>query len=234
MTIFHVSYAPLRCALYAMSNPTPPPDVSDTKPRWERRKDARPQELMAAALDLFVERGFSATRLEDVATAAGVSKGTVYLYFPNKEELFKAVIREGMTPALAQGSQLIMQHQGSCTALLRQYVQGWWEMIGETKLSGICKLMSAEAGNFPEIAQFFLDEVIKPSDALIQQILQRGIDTGEFRAVNVETMNYVLKAPVLFLILWKHSFGPCGLQQIDPAMYLDTLIDLALNGLLRR
>ena len=105
---------------------------SETKPRWERRKDARPQELLAAALDLFVERGFAATRLDDVAAQAGVSKGTLYLYFANKEELFKAVVRENMLPALGEGEEAIEKCDGNSADLFRDIMLGWWERIGAT------------------------------------------------------------------------------------------------------
>src|SRR3954469_7259386 len=117
---------------------------SESKPRWERRKEARPQELLAAALDLFVERGFAATRLDDVAARAGVSKGTLYLYFANKEELFKAVVRESMLPALDEAEDLIKHHQGHSAALFEDIIMGWWERIGQSKVSGITKLIMAE------------------------------------------------------------------------------------------
>ena len=96
-----------------------------SKPRWERRKDARPQELLAAALDLFVERGYAATRLDEVAARAGVSKGTLYLYFENKEELFKAVVRENMVPPLADAEELINTIEGRSSDLLRLCIDGW-------------------------------------------------------------------------------------------------------------
>src|SRR5688500_5228440 len=105
------------------------------KPRWTRRKDARPQELLAAALDHFVERGYAATRLEDVARQAGVSKGTLYLYFTNKEELFKAVVRESLLPELGQAEDIIAAFTGDTRDLLAQFIRMWWERIGETKLS---------------------------------------------------------------------------------------------------
>src|SRR6478672_4464076 len=132
----------------------------DVKPRWERRKDARPQELLAAALDLFVERGYAATRLEDVAAQAGVSKGTLYLYFANKEDLFKAMVRENVVPVIGEAESIIDGHEGASADLFREIILGWWERIGNTKLSGITKLMMAESGNFPEVAQFYHDEVI--------------------------------------------------------------------------
>src|ERR1700712_3913263 len=118
----------------------------DTKPRWERRKDARPQELLAAALDLFVERGFAATRLDDVARRAGVSKGTLYLYFDSKEDLFKAVIREGYVSRITEFAERMKDFQGTSAELIRELVNTWWEKIGATKLAGITKLMMSEAG----------------------------------------------------------------------------------------
>ena len=135
------------------------------EPRFERRKDARPSELTAAALELFVEKGFAATRLEDVAARAGVSKGTLYLYFDSKEELFKAVIQSAVVPVLAQGEQIFETFTGTASDLLRELVQGWWRLFGSTPLSGIPKLMISEASNFPEIAKYYHDNGHRPREA---------------------------------------------------------------------
>lgn len=207
------------------------------KPRWERRKNARPQELLAAALDIFVERGFALTRLEDVAKLAGVSKGTLYLYFENKEELFKAVVRENIIPTLGAAEQEVAVFQGSSAELLRHVMFGWWQLVGMTKLSGIAKLIISECGNFPELAKFYHEEVISRSDKMIISIIQRGIDTGEFRQVDGPQLAKVLVAPMLMLILWKHSFGTANidtgpLPYHNPQDYLNNFIDLCLHGLL--
>jgi AcrR family transcriptional regulator len=204
----------------------------DLKPRWERRKDARPQELLAAALDLFVERGFASTRLEDVAKRAGVSKGTLYLYFANKEELFKAVVRENIIPAIGAAEDNIAGFEGHSADLLRALMTGWWDAIGATKLSGITKLMMAECGNFPDLAQFYNDEVIARSNTMVTRMLERAIARGEFRAVDPAMTTHVLTAPVLMLMLWMHSVGPCQNQSIDPHAYINSFIDLALHGLM--
>lgn len=202
------------------------------KPRWERRKDARPQELLAAALDLFVERGYAATRLEDVAARAGVSKGTLYLYFTNKEELFKAVVRENVVPVLGEAEGIVETYEGSSAQLFREIILGWWERIGNTKLSGITKLMMAESSNFPEVTQFYHDEVISRGNAMIVRMLERGIQRGEFRNIDVkQTMNIVC-APMLMLMMWKHAFNTCRVDPIDPENYLNSFIDLFLHGLL--
>jgi AcrR family transcriptional regulator len=208
--------------------------VTKSKPRWARRKEARPQELLAAALDLFVERGYAATRLDDVAARAGVSKGTLYLYFANKEELFKAVVRESLIPLLAEAEETMNRYQGHSAELLREFILGWWQSIGETKLSGIAKLIMAESGNFPEVARFYHDEVILRCNAFIIRMLERGIERGEFRAIDTAQAQQVIVAPVLMLMMWKHSYSACQLEPISPRAYLDCLIDLLLNGLLNK
>jgi AcrR family transcriptional regulator len=202
------------------------------KPRWERRKDARPHELLAAALDLFVERGFASTRLEDVARRAGVSKGTLYLYFENKEDLFKAVVRNTIVPAIGEAELSIAEFDGHSADLLRSVIHHWWQRLGATKASGIIKLVMAEADNFPELGKFYQEEVIKRGTAMISRMLERAIAREEFRPVNVTMVTQVVIAPVLMLITWKHSVGPCERAQLDPQAFLDTFLDVSLQGLL--
>jgi AcrR family transcriptional regulator len=206
--------------------------VFKSKPRWCRRKEARPQELLAAALDLFVERGYAATRLDDVAARAGVSKGTLYLYFANKEELFKAVVRENVLPVIGEAEEMIDRHEGSCEALFRGIMIGWWERVGNTRLAGISKLMLAESGNFPEVAKFYHEEVINRSKAMIGRVLERGIERGEFRPIDAGQAVSVVVAPMIMLMLWKHSFNACGVEAISADAYLKCFTDLLLHGLL--
>lgn len=208
------------------------PSPQETKPRWERRKDARPQELLAAALGQFVERGYAATRLEDVARRAGVSKGTLYLYFANKEELFKAVVREHIVHAIGEAEQEVANFPGHSGELLRIILMRWWAQIGATELAGITKLMMAEANNFPDLARFYDEEVIARGNALISSVLVRGVQRGEFRPLDPQVMTPVLTAPVLMLMMWTHSFMPCDTGPLDPVAYMDAFIDVSLRGLL--
>jgi len=204
----------------------------DTKPRWERRKEARPQELLAAAIDLFVERGFASTRLEDVARRAGVSKGTLYLYFANKEELFKAVVRDSIVTVIGEAELSVAEFDGHSAELLRNVIMAWWQRVGATKVSGISKLVTAEAGNFPELAKFYQEEVISRGTGMISSMLERGIERGEFRCIDVRQMARVLIAPILMLITWKHSVGPCDRGDLETRAFLETFLDVALHGLL--
>lgn len=205
----------------------------DSKPRWERRKDARPHELLAAAIDLFVEHGYAATRLEDVARRAGVSKGTLYLYYANKEELFKAVVRESILPFLGKAELSVAGFEGHSADLLRSVVMNWSSQIGQSKASGLGKLMLAEAVNFPELAKFYREEVMSRTVRMISSIVERGVGRGDFRAVDIPQMTRVLIAPMMMLNVWKHSaVAPCDCGVLDAQVYLENLLDLALHGLL--
>ncbi len=208
------------------------PDVSPPYKR-ERRKQDRPGELLEAALDLFVEKGFAATRVEEVAARAGVSKGTLFLYFPSKEDLFKAVVRENVVTPVAQGAAEVAQFQGSSGELLEWMMLQWWHRYGATKASGISKLVMSEASNFPDLAVFFRNEVIEPAHALVRNALQRGIDRGEFRPMNVDLALHSVMSPLLFLVMWKHSMGPCCPihEQIEPEAFISQHARLMARGL---
>jgi len=221
-------------SLTHVSSHQPPPNVeAATAAKRGRRKNARPGELLAAALDLFVEKGFAGTRVEEVALRAGVSKGTLFLYFSSKEELFKAVVRQYIGSHLRAGFEALAARQEPATELLAYCIGQWWERYGVTKASGITKLMMSEASNFPELAAFYQQEVIMPGRALIRG-LQRGVDSGEFVIDDIDNTVYIVLAPLMFLILWRHSMGPCSptTQQIDPARFLKSQIDILLRGVM--
>jgi TetR/AcrR family transcriptional regulator len=207
--------------------------AASVRAKRERRKDARPGELLTAALELFVEKGFAATRAEEVAKRAGVSKGTLFLYFSSKEELFKAVVRENISGRFNAWNAEFDSFQGNTSDLLRYSVNVWWQQIGSTKASGITKLMMSEAGNFPELAAFYHHEVIQPGRELIQRVLQRGVESGEFRPIDPQYSVYTVLAPMLFLAMWKHSMGSCSADgmQIDPEKYIAVQVDTILSGL---
>jgi TetR/AcrR family transcriptional regulator len=199
----------------------------------ERRKEARPGELLAAALDLFVEKGYAATRVEEVAQRAGVSKGTLFLYFSSKEELFKAVVRENISGRFAEWGEELSTFEGSSEELLRYCMSSWWERVGSTKASGIPKLMMSEAGNFPELVRFFQQEVVQPGNDLIQRILQRGVERGELRAADPTYGIFSILAPMIYLNMWKHGGGSCGDARValDPQQYIASQVHTILFGL---
>jgi AcrR family transcriptional regulator len=202
-------------------------------PPRQRRKEARPQELLDAALELFVEKGFAATRSDEVAVRAGVSKGTLYLYYPSKEELLKAVIQQNLSQLLAESSGIADEFEGPTTELLAFLMNAWWERVGNTPAGGIHKIMMSEVRNFPEIAQFYREEVIQPATDLLVRTLKRGVERGEFREVPYDEVTHVLFAPLIFMALHKHSFGACEGMNLDPGRVIATHIDIVLHGLLK-
>ena len=208
-------------------------NVQSSAVKRERRKEARPGELLDAALDLFVEKGFAATRADEVAARAGVSKGTLFLYFQSKEELFKAVVRENISGCLTEWNAEFEAFEGSSADMLTYCMNAWWDRVGATKASGITKLMMSEAKNFPDLAAFYQREVIQPGQALIRRILQRGVDRGEFRPLDLDYAVYSVVAPIIYLMLSKHSMSVCMRddQPVDPEKYIASQLATLLYGM---
>jgi AcrR family transcriptional regulator len=208
--------------------------ISSAKAGHSRRRatpEVRAADILNAALDMFVENGFAATRLEDIAERAGVSKGTLYLYFESKEALFKAVIRETIVPVVERAEQQVEAFSGSSRDLLALSLRGWWSALSETRMTGLPKLVLAEATNFPEVARTYFDEVVLRVRGLFARVLRRGIERGEFRPLDVEYTARVMIAPVVMAQIWKHSLVKCQIDAIDFERQLDVLIDLTLNGI---
>jgi len=205
---------------------------SDSPSRWRRRKDARPEEILDAALDLFTEKGFSATRMIDVAHNAGISKGTLYLYFESKEAIFRAVVQEMITPRLDEFEAMVAQFKGPSDELLRRMIKGWWQGVGETRLSAIPKLITSEAGNFPELAEYFVDNVVKRGRKVFTDIISRGISTGEFNEYEPKAVARLIVAPLVQLTIWMHSLKAFD-ENMNNDDYLELHIEFILKGLVK-
>jgi AcrR family transcriptional regulator len=202
-------------------------------PRWERRKESRPSELLEAALGIFVERGYAAARLEDVAARAGVSKGTLYLYYANKEELFKAVVRTSIAPLIAETREVIEASAQDSETLLGEFLRIWWTRYGGTRLAGITKLVVGEAGNFPEMARFYNAEVVSGNQELITTILKRGMSRGEFRKLDVDAVAHSVMAPLVLKSIWANSIEPCcsAAAEMDPERFITHHLEMLLRAL---
>src|SRR2546422_3469142 len=204
------------------------------RPRWQRRKAARPAEIVTAALEVFVQRGFAAARLEEVARRAGVTKGTLYLYFKSKEALFKAVVRETIVPVIAQGEALAQSFTGTARELVERLVREYWRLVGETELAGIPKLMMAEAATFPQLTRFYYEEVVTRGHRLMAGVIERGIKSGEFRKVDVATAAKLAMSPLMHATVARRAFASCMPEGFDVQQYLDTHIDLYLHGIAKQ
>jgi len=201
------------------------------RPRWRRRKEARPAEIIAAALESFAERGFAATRLDDIAARAGVTRGTLYLYFPSKEELFKAVVRQSIVPIIARGEAMVANSQEPSAELLRKLLLSIPMAVAGSPVSAIPKLVLSEARNFPDLARFYLREVVRRGRRLLKAIIERGIARGEFRAVDKDYVFFSVMSPLLVAMLWKHSLEPYDGKRLDVQALCRAHLDLLLSGL---
>ncbi len=199
--------------------------------KWLRRSDARPAELTAAALRQFSEKGFAATRLEDVAAAAGVSKATVYLYFENKERLFEAVIREAINSRFERADAFFQAFDGPTPNLVRTLMRFLETSLLDGPFPPMIKLLISESANFPELARVWGEVGPKRALALIQRVIQRGIDRGEFRPVNPEHHAPLVISPLFLLAVWQHAFTPHMNLHLDRSAILAAHVELLLRGL---
>jgi len=202
----------------------------DNTCRWRRRKEDRPAEILAAALKIFAVKGFAATKLDDIAKEAGVSKGTLYLYFESKEFLFKSLINEFVLPQISRAQQLANDHQGPVKEFLLELAKHWWLSVGMTDLSGIPKLMITEAANFPELAKFYQENVIQPGRQLITELIEQGISRNEFRECNSSEVARHFMGPLVFAAIWQRSLAPFD-DSYDVDKYINTHLEIFMRGL---
>lgn len=199
--------------------------------RWERRSEARPREIVAAAVQLFTERGYAATRMEDVAARAGVTKATVYLYFADKPRLFEAVVREAMSPKIDRVEAMIAEFDGSTLTLLRMLLT-FFEGLLDTSYGGIVRMIVAESTTFPELSELYADLVLRRGVALMTGIIERGVARGELRDVDARAVVPLVMGPVVLLGIFRHAFR--GLDVFAPASaVLSEHAELLLRGLAR-
>ena len=176
---------------------------SSQEPRWRRLPEERPQQIIDAALAIFGERGLSCARLEDIAKRAGLSKGTIYLYFPNKEELFREVVRHTVIAQIERAErELAAASKLSATETLVQFVRGYWGFLRSPNFTALFKLVHAELTNFPDLARFYSREVVERTLRLVTGILESGMQSGEFRRNDPAVVARMLGPMLLMHALW--------------------------------
>ncbi|HUB84966.1 MAG TPA: TetR/AcrR family transcriptional regulator [Rhizomicrobium sp.] len=200
-------------------------------PRWKRRKTARPQEILDAALACFAERGFAATRMDDIAARAGVTKGTIYLYFENKEAVFKTLARESIVLRLSEVRESMQHFDGRTADLLRFVITAMNDFIATSDRVVLPKVLLAEVGNFPDLAKFWREEIIDRGLGLFASVIERGIARGEFRKLDPQHVARLCIAPMLVSIFWRTTFAQFDRTPFDYQKFIDTHLDILLRGL---
>jgi AcrR family transcriptional regulator len=199
--------------------------------RWTRRKQARPSEILDAAVAAFAEKGFAATRMDDIARRAGVTKGTIYLYFESKEEVFKSLIRDSIGKTIATTSADARGFEGPTPDLIRLVLRAIANLLATSDRIVLPKIIIAEAGNFPELARFYRTEIIERGLGLLSSIVERGIARKEFRPLPPGHVARLCIAPILFIMIWRTSFAQFDSVPYDFDGLVETHIDILLKGL---
>jgi len=199
--------------------------------KQRRAPSERPQEILEAALGLFVEKGFAGTRLDDVAERAGLSKAAIYLYFKDKEALLEGVIRQTISANLGTVEALAKAHQGKVSNLIPAILEFMASRVEDTPMPSIAKLVIAESRAYPEIGRFYLKEVIGRGIPLFEGLIARGVAQGEFRPVDPMLTVRSLIGPMLLSIVWKTVFEPLGGDRLDVRALARHHADLMLRAL---
>jgi AcrR family transcriptional regulator len=199
--------------------------------RWNRRKEERSPEILDAALACFSEKGFAATRMDDIAARAGISKGTIYLYFDSKEAVFKALARASIGAQLALVRAQLSSFQGSSAELLRFVIGTIGNFAATSDRVVLGRVLLAEAGNFPELAEFWRREIIDQGLGLFESIIRRGQESGEFRSIPPEHAARLCVAPILVMVLWRTIFARFDDKPYDYHGLIAGHLDTLLQGL---
>ncbi|HMI95210.1 MAG TPA: TetR/AcrR family transcriptional regulator [Micropepsaceae bacterium] len=201
--------------------------------RWRRRKDARPQEILEAALSVFAEKGFAAARMEQIAARAGVSKGTIYLYFDSKEAVFRALVHEMLGTQLARFADSARASSGPVAPVIADILRMIGEFVATSNRVVLPKIVIAEAGNFPDLARIYREEVIERGLGLFAGLLKKGMASGELRSLPLPHAVRLCIAPVLLAAMWRTTFAQLDSEPYDYPGLIEAHIATLLRGLQR-
>jgi AcrR family transcriptional regulator len=201
------------------------------QPKWRRRSEARPGEIVQAALEVFAEKGFAAARLDDIARQAGVSKGALYLYFETKEDLFRAVVREAVAPNLDMVEAMLAQATLPFPDLLRLLFARIVMVIGASKMGAVAKLVIGESRNFPELARVWHDEVVSRALTAVSGAIAAAQARGEVRPGDPRFHAFSIIGPVLTGVIWRETFTPVGAPTIDLEALVRQHAETVITGL---
>jgi AcrR family transcriptional regulator len=209
-------------------------DMIGTRPETRRRRKAeRPQEIVEAAFAEFSRNGYATTTLDQIAERAGVTKGTIYVYFENKEHLFISMVREITKTTFDTVQEMFESHEGSTAELLRaQFSFFYQHIVEDRRRRDVLRMLIAEAPRFPELADRYYQEIIRPCLDLLKQAIQRGMDRGEIRKSSIIDSPQVVIAPIALVDMWMMMFD--DRQPLDLKAYFDAHLELVLNGLLAK
>lgn len=196
-----------------------------TSPRYQRRKEDRPEEITAAAFEVFAEKGYAAARVEEVARRAGVSKGLTYLYFKTKEELFKAVVRSVVVKRVDALLEALDATELSSEEFMRGPLLDFMKRVPGSPIAIVIRLLIAEGQRHPDLVDFYFDNVVSRGLDAITRFIDTGVRNGEFRRTVVNDLPHVVLAPMMLSIVWRIVFAE---RDLDTDKLMETQVDMLL------
>lgn len=200
-------------------------------PKWQRRSEDRPREIRAAALEVFAEKGFAAAKLDEIAKRAGISKGTLYLYFKDKEDLFRAVVRDSIAPnveAILSGISLL---EARFPDVVRMFLTGFAEREARLPVGAVAKIVIGESRNFPELARVWHDEVASKAITALAALVERAQQRGEVHEGDPRLYAFSLMGPMVLGALWRATLVPAGGAPLDLVELARQHAETVLHGL---
>jgi AcrR family transcriptional regulator len=202
-------------------------------PRWQRRAEDRPREICAAALEVFADKGFAAARLDEIARRAGVSKGTLYLYFKDKEDLFRAVVRDTIAPNIEAIAAAVATAEIPFADVVPMILARFAEKTAKAPIGQVAKIVLGESRNFPELAKVWHDEIASKAIGLIAGLIEKAQARGEVRAGDPRLHAFTLMGPMVLGMLWRETLQPVGGDPVDIAQLAKQHGETVLAGLLK-
>ena len=202
------------------------------QPRWQRRAEDRPREICGAALEVFSEKGFASAKLEEIARRAGVSKGTLYLYFKDKEDLFRAVVRDTVAPNIDVVRSMVEGTDLAFADVIHVLLPRFAVIASQVRVGAVAKMVIGESRNFPELAKVWHDEVVSKALGMISGLVERAQAKGEARSGDPRLHAFTLMGPMMMGLLWRETLQPAGGAPLDLEALAKQHADTVLAGLL--
>lgn len=200
------------------------------EPRFQRRKEDRPAEITQAALAAFAEKGYAATRVDEVAKRAGISKGLLYLYFKTKEDLFKAVIRSFLSPRIDALISNIEKTELSAEEFLRGPFLAFARSLPNSPAKILIRLMIAEGPKHPDLIAWYWDNVVSRALDALRTLIKRGVANGEFHESALNEFPQLLVTPVFFSVIWMIIFQPHS--NLDTDRFIEAHVEMVLDSIM--
>jgi AcrR family transcriptional regulator len=212
--------------MFRMSRNAPRPQ----EPRWRRRAEARPDEILDAALAEFTSRGFEAARMEDIAKRAGLSKAAIYLYFPSKMAVLEALIETKVGPLAQQAQTLAAMGADNPLMALRMLASAAAHRMADPNVIAVPRLVIGISGRFPEIATYYREHVVQKARGALETLIEGAMAKGQIRRTDKNAVVRAFIGPLFFEAMWTHVLG--GETALnDPQKLIEQQFDVLLSGL---